>query len=104
MDSLFGFDKPHATDETTALLTTVHDNVELSIVSSILEGENIPYHVKERGSGSMVKMIMGYSMFGSDILVPVSMLETATELLNAYRNADVEEDESCDDGMDSDEV
>ena len=93
MDSLFGFDKPNKGDESTALLTTVHDNVELSIVRSILEGEGIPYHVKERGSGSSVKMIMGYSMFGSDILVPAAMLDAATELLDDYRNAEaVEED------------
>ena len=89
MDSFFGLDKPNINDENSALLTTVHDNVELSIVRSILEGENIPYHVRERGSGSSVKIITGYSMFGTDILVPRNMLEAASELLDAYRNGEI---------------
>ena len=99
MDSLFGLDKPNINDENSALLTTVHDNVELSIVRSILEGENIPYHVRERGSGSSVKIITGYSMFGTDILVPTTMLDAATELLDAYRNGEIVDE----DGLFSDE-
>ncbi len=93
MDSLFGFDKPVPLDEHTALLTTVHDNVELSIVRSILEGEKIPYRVRERGSGGMVKVIAGYSMYGSDVLVPKELLDQALELLDAYRNGEVAEDD-----------
>lgn len=94
---LFGLDKPSAHGDDVAVLTTVHDNVELSIVRSILEGEEIPYRVRERGSGNVVKVLAGYSMFGSDILVPASLLEKATELLDAYRNTDALED-SFDEG------
>ena len=93
MDSLFGFDKPTPTDEFTAILTTVYDPIELSIVRSILEGEKIPYRVRERGSGGMVKVIAGYSVFGTDVLVPAEALTLATELLDAYRNGEVVEDE-----------
>lgn len=95
MDSLFGFDKPSAHDEYTAILTTVHDPVELGILRSILEAEKIPYRVRERGSGGMVKVIAGYSMFGTDILVPAEALATAEELLDAYRNGEVVEDEAA---------
>ena len=100
MDSLFGFDKPASHDEYTAVLTTVHDPVELSILRSILDGESIPYRVRERGSGGIVKVIAGYSMFGTDILVPAEALESAQELLEAYRNAEVVEDEDAPSGED----
>ena len=94
MDHLFGLDKPASHDEHTAYLTTTHDNVELSILRSILEAEEIPYRVRERGSGGVVKVVAGYSMYGSDIFVPTALLEKATELLDAYRNGEpVDEDE-----------
>ena len=89
MDHLFGLDKPAACDEFTAHLTTVHDNAELCVVRSILEGEKIPYRVRERGSGGMVKVIAGYSMYGTDIFVPKDMLSAAEELLDAFRNGEV---------------
>ena len=93
MDAFFGFDKPASTDEYTAILTTVYDPVELSVVRSILEGEKIPYRVRERASGGIVKVIAGYSAFGTDILVPADMLTAAQEILDAYRNGEIVEDE-----------
>lgn len=94
MDSFFGLDKVASHDDSVAHLTTVHNEVELAIVRSILEGENIPYQVRERGSGSLVKVIAGYSMFGTDIFVPVALEEQAKELLDAYRNGEIVEDEN----------
>ena len=92
-DPIFGLDEPVQSDEYSELLTTVHDNVELSILQSILDGEKIPYRVSERGSGSSVKIIAGYSMFGTDIYVPKVVFEQAKEILEAYRNAEPVEDE-----------
>ena len=94
MDSFFGLDTPVKGDKDSALLTTTHDSVEREIVCSILSTEEIPYRVVERGSGAMVKMIAGYSMFGADIFVPAALLEQATALLDAYRNGEIVEDES----------
>ena len=96
MKDLFGLDKPAACDEFTAHLTTVHDNAELCIIRSILEGENIPYRIRERGSGGMVKVIAGYSMYGSDFFVPKELLTSAQELLDAFRNGEAVEDECAD--------
>jgi len=105
MDFLFGFNKPTPQDEFTSILTTVHDPIELSIVRSILDGEKIPYRVCERGSGGMVKVIAGYSTFGTDIMVPAETLAMAQELLDAYRNGDVVEDELLEaDGEDGEEA
>lgn len=93
MDFLFGFDRVSPHDEDLELLTTVHDNVELSVLRSILEGENIPYLTKERGG--TVRIIAGYSMFGTDVFVLKEQVEQAKELLDAYRNGEpVEEDET----------
>lgn len=104
MDAFFGFDKPAPIDEYTAILTTVYDPVELSVVRSILEGEKIPHRVRERASGGMVKVIAGYSVFGTDILVPAELLDTATELLDAYRNGEIVEDDAETDTNTEDEV
>ena len=91
MDSFFGLDK-HRADELTEVLTTAHDDVELSILCSILEEEKIPYLTIDRGSGSSVRIITGYSMYGTDILVPKAELERAQEILDAYRNGEPVED------------
>lgn len=96
MDSLFGLDRPHS-EEGMELLTTAHDDVELSILKAILEDEEIPYLSKDRGSGSSVRIITGYSTYGTDILVPAKYLDAAREMLDAYRNAEPIEDDFEDD-------
>ncbi len=101
MDRLFGLDRPHNEDG-MELLTTAHDDVELSILKSILEDEGIPCLTQDRGSGSSVRIITGYSMYGTDILVPADCLEKANEVLDAYRNAEPVEDWE-DGGEDADE-
>ncbi|MBR2446639.1 MAG: DUF2007 domain-containing protein [Clostridia bacterium] len=89
-DKLFGLDDPKPADEGTALLVTVYDNVELSMVRSLLEAESIPYLIRERGSGSAVKIVMGVSSFGSDVYVPASVLEKATDAIAALLGEEVE--------------
>lgn len=79
--SLFGLDKVSHHDSGTELLTTATDNVQLAVVRSVLEGAGIPYIVKERGSGNSVKIIAGFSMFGTDIFVPADRLEEAQALI-----------------------
>ena len=81
MDRFFGLDKTRVPDSELALLTTVHDPVERAVIGSILEGEKIPYMIRERGSGEAVRVLAGYSMFGSDIFV--------RKLLDVYRNGDI---------------
>lgn len=89
-DKLFGLDNPKPADQGTALLVTVYDNVELSVVRSLLEAENIPYLIRERGSGSAVKIVMGISSFGSDVYVPASSLEAATDAIAALLGEEIE--------------
>ena len=89
-EKLFGLDQPKAPDEGTELLVTVYDNVQLSMVRSLLEAERIPYLIRERGSGSAVKIVMGVSSFGSDVYVPASKIEQATDAIAALLGEDVE--------------
>lgn len=92
MDKFFGLDHAAVDKDEAALLTTVHDNVELSVLRSILDGEKIAYRIRERGSGGVVRVISGYTMFGTDILVAPDDLAAAQEVLDAYRNGTVVED------------
>ena len=89
-DKLFGLANPKPAEEGTELLVTVYDNVQLSMVRSLLEAESIPYLIRERGSGSAVKIVMGVSSFGSDVYVPASKLEEATDAIAALLGEEVE--------------
>ena len=79
----FGLNKPTARHDDLELLTTAYDNEQLAVLRSILEDGNSPYMTKERGSGSSVKIIMGFSHFGTDIFVKRDMLDEARALLDA---------------------
>ncbi len=83
MSDLFGLEHPHkiSDGDEVALLTTVYDVAVLGIVRGMLEDENIPYLVRERGSGSAMRLIIGFSQFGTDIYVPADALETAKGLI-----------------------
>ena len=90
LDKLFGLDKSHKiTDgDEVELLMTAYDQGELAVVRSILEAENIPYLARERGSGSMVKLVTGFTMYGTDVFVPTAALERARDLIEHLENFD----------------
>ena len=90
MDNLFfGLDKP-ASDENLVLLRTFHDDVSVTMAKEVLRDEEIPFVKKDRGSGSAVRIITGFSMFGTDILVAPEDLEKATALMEALFDAEIE--------------
>ena len=95
MDKIFGLDKVSAHGKDLELLTTAYDPTYLAIVESILTDAEIPYLKKDRGSGAAVRVIMGYSMFGTDVFVLKEHLETAAELIKTPgdENAETEENE-----------
>ncbi|MBQ7383651.1 MAG: DUF2007 domain-containing protein [Clostridia bacterium] len=104
MDRLFGFDKVSAHPDNFELLTTVTDNVQLTIIESILKGAKIPYFSKDRGSGSAVKVIAGYSLFGADIFVMKDDIEKARELIRPLSEEELEAIANAEDGEDSEEL
>ena len=83
MDSLFfGLDRV-ANEDGLVLLRTFHDDVAVTMAEEVLRDEEIPFIKKDRGTGSAVRIITGYSMYGTDILVAPEDLEKASELMEA---------------------
>ena len=87
MDKLFGLDKP-AHDEDLVLLRTFHDDVSVNMAEEVLADEGILFVKKDRGSGGAVRLITGYSMYGTDILVAPDDLEKAKELMESLFDVD----------------
>ena len=79
---LFGLDRvtPHD-EQTSALLVTVHGNEQLAAVEALLRSAELPYRACDRGAGGVVRVISGYTMYGTDIFVRPEDLETAQALL-----------------------
>ncbi len=97
MDSIFGFDKVSAHDEGQELLMTVYNPSELVVVESILNDAEIPYLKKERGAGGSMKIIAGYSVFGTDIFVLSEHIEAAKAIFSSAEFVDDEATEESDD-------
>lgn len=93
MDSLFGLDRPSLCEEGLEHLATAYSSEELLVLESILRDAEIPYLKKDRGSGTTVKVIMGYSIFGTDLYVRAEDLETAAALLAPVEESLPEEEE-----------
>ena len=88
MDNLFfGLDKP-ASDENLVLLRTFHDDISLAMAEEVLRDEEILFVKKDRGSGSAVRIVVGFSTFGTDLFVAPDDLERATELMQALFEVD----------------
>ena len=94
MDNLFfGLDQP-ANEDGLVLLRTFHDDVSVTMAEEVLRDEKILFLKKDRGSGSAVRLITGYSMYGTDLLVAPEDLEKASALMAALFDAqDVAESE-----------
>ena len=91
MSDMFGLERPHKIsdgDEVSHLIT-VYDVAVLGIVRGMLEDEHIPYLVRERGSGSAMRILTGFSMFGTDVYVPTASLELAKALVAGLEDAEI---------------
>ena len=91
MSDLFGLEKPHkiSDGDDVSHLITVYDVAVLGIIRGMLEDESIPYLVRERGTGSAMRIMTGFSMFGTDVYVPTSALDTAKALVAGFEDATV---------------
>lgn len=65
------------------LLKTANNNFELDMIKGLLEDNEIPYLLKEKGIGSYMKIIAGSSIYGTDIYVDKSVHEKALEIINS---------------------
>ncbi len=80
MDHLFGLDQP-AKVEGLAHLATFTEPVSLAIAEEMLHDNGIPYLKKERGAGGVVRILVGYQSFGTDLFVRPEDEEKANEVL-----------------------
>lgn len=83
MFDMFGLEKDHkiAYGDEVVHLTTVYDLAILGMVRGLLEAADIPYLVHERATGSAMRIMTGFSLYGTDIFVPKAAEETARDLI-----------------------
>ncbi len=83
MFDMFGLEKDHkiAYGDEVVHLTTVYDIAILGMVRGLLEDADIPYLVQERATGSAMRLMTGFSLYGTDIFVPKTAEETARDLI-----------------------
>ncbi|NLY85411.1 MAG: DUF2007 domain-containing protein [Tissierellia bacterium] len=65
------------------LLKTVDTNFELDLITNLLKENDIPYILKDHGTGGYMRIISGSSIYGTDILVEELFFEKAKEILNS---------------------
>lgn len=63
------------------VLRTIGSEFELNMITAILEDNSIPFIVKNKGAGSYMRILTGGSPFKTDILVDISDLERALDLI-----------------------
>ena len=91
MDKLFGLDRP-AAEKDLSLLRTLYDDVSVNMAKDVLQSEEIPFLAKDRGTGNVMRVITGFSIYGVDFFVRPEDLEQASELMEALF-APIEESE-----------
>lgn len=93
-NSLFGLDKVSYHDEGQAYLCTTYSPTELQVILGILDSAEVPFLLKDRGAGGVSKVIMGFSLMGTDIFVPEELLDKAAELILPVCEANATNDEA----------
>lgn len=78
------------------LLATAYTDTEALLFEGILRENDIPYLRKDKGTGEVMGIIMGFSMLGSDFYVERSRFDEAAQLLEAYASPT---DENADDDL-----
>lgn len=64
-------------------LKSISNDIELNMIKEILNDNDIPYIVKDYGSGGYMRIISGGSLQETDVMIDKSDLEEAKNLLEA---------------------
>lgn len=64
-------------------LKSISNDIELNMIKEILSNNDIPYIVKDYGSGGYMRIISGISLQETDVMIAKSDLEKAKNLLEA---------------------
>lgn len=94
-DKLFGADKPAPPQtENVKLLCTLNYPEERAVIESMLRSADIPYLARDRGTGEVVRIIMGSnSTLGCDIYVDEERYDEALGLISPIELSDEEPEE-----------
>lgn len=65
-------------------IATTGNDFELNTVKELLDGQKIPYLIREREAGGYLRLYAGSSIYGTDILVPEELYEAAYEVLDSF--------------------
>ncbi len=76
--------------ENLELLTTAADEIELSMIRGLLDEYGIALYVRDREGSSYLRVVAGYTVFGTDVYVDRDDLPRAKELIAAYLSSDAE--------------
>lgn len=73
----------NANDINIIKLKSTPNEIELSMIKGILEDNNIPYIVRDHGTGGHMRIMTGGSLFGTDIMVEEADFGKAKKLLES---------------------
>lgn len=68
-------------EDKNVLLISVANNMEAESIIQILNDQGIPVLKKHKGSGDYLNIMMGYTPFGIELLVPIELHEKAKTLI-----------------------
>jgi hypothetical protein len=96
-------------DVELAFLLIANSNMEASMFKSFLEANDIPTVTRLKYTGSYLNILLGDTIMGVDLYVPVDCLDKARELVDVYfsSNPVIVQDDDCspevavDEGMNS---
>lgn len=74
----------HLDEIELVILKVINNNFELGLIKSILEENQIPYIVKDRGTGGYMRIISGDSLYETEILVEKSTFEKANSIIEGF--------------------
>lgn len=66
-------------------LKSISNEVELGMIKKILDDNNIPYIIRDHGSGAHMRIISGGSVFATDVMVAEDDFDKAKNLLRSIR-------------------
>jgi len=64
-----------------ALLANIADETELGMAAELLEQAGIPYYAKKRENGEYLQIVLGRTMFGTELYVDRRELERAKDVI-----------------------
>ncbi|MBC7087665.1 MAG: DUF2007 domain-containing protein [Tissierellales bacterium] len=73
------------------LLIKTSDNTLISIIEALFRDNDIPYILKEKGSGGYLRIISGHSIYGTEVYVSEEDFNKATDLLDLISSEDIKD-------------